>query len=68
MSGLFRVVIADLARKVGILVLLHDHLGLIGAILAIEVLIVGLATWMLVTEGTLQILHDGYARTHYDYF
>ena len=52
MSGIVHVVIADLAREVGILVLLHDHHGLIGAILAIEVLIVGLAIWMLVAEGT----------------
>ena len=53
MSGIVYVVIADLAREVGILVLLHNHHGLIGAILAIEVLIVGLAIWMLVAEGTL---------------
>ena len=53
MSGLVNVVIADLAREVVILVLLNDHLGLIGAILAIEMLIVGLAIWMLVAEGTL---------------
>ena len=53
MSGIVYVIIADLAREVGILVLLHNHHGLIGAILAIEVLIVGLAIWMLVAEGTL---------------
>jgi len=64
MSCLVHVIIADLACEVGILVLLHSLLGLIGAILAIEVLIVGLTFRMLVTERTLQILHDGHARTH----
>jgi hypothetical protein len=53
MSGFLHVIIADLASEVGILVLIHNLHGLIGAILAIEVLIVGLSTWMLVAEGTL---------------
>ena len=53
MSGFFRVIIAELTREVGIFVLLHDYLGLIGTILAIEVLIVGRSTLMLVAEGTL---------------
>jgi hypothetical protein len=53
MCGILYVIIADLAREVGILFLLHNHLGLIGTILAIEVLIVGRATWMVVAEGTL---------------
>ena len=67
MSGLVHVIIADLAREVSILVLLDNLLGLIGAILTIEVLIVGLTFRMLVTEWTLQILHDGHARTHLFY-
>ena len=53
MCGFLHVIIADLAREVGIQFLLHNHLGLISAIRAIEVLIVGRATWMLVAEGTL---------------
>ena len=53
MSGFIHVIIADLAREVGILFLLHNHFGLIGTILAIEVLIVGRSTLMLVAEGTL---------------
>jgi len=53
MSGFLYVIIADLAREVGILFLLHNHLGFIGAIRAIEMLIVGRPTLMLVAEGTL---------------
>ena len=47
MSGFVHFIDAGQTHEICILVLLHNNLGLFGAIHAIEMLIVELATWML---------------------